>query len=219
MTTPRMPALPAVVLAFALALAGCSSSAPTPEWQMNAKSALDRATAAWLEGNSRVADAEFARARAEAARTGRVELVARIELTRCAARVAALDLAACTGFESLRADAPAAERAYADYLAGRVDGAGIALLPAQHRAVAAGGQAAVAAVEDPLARLVAAGVMFARGEASPATVELAVDTASAQGWRRALLAWLGVQARLADQAGDAQAAERVRRRIALVEGR
>lgn len=219
MTGVRTFALPAAMFFLVLTLGGCSSSPPAPEWQMNAKSALERATGAWLEGNSRVADVEFARARAETARTGRVEVVARVELTRCAAHVAALDLTPCAGFEALRADAPSAEQAYADYLAGRIDSTRIALLPEQHRAVAAGGNTAVAAIQDPLARLVAAGALFARGEASPRTVELAVETASAQGWRRALLAWLGVQSRLADQAGDAQAAERVRRRIALVEGR
>jgi hypothetical protein len=49
-------------------------------------------------------------------------------------------------------------------------------------------------------------------------VAQAVETASAQGWRRPLLAWLGVQAKLAEQGGDAAEAERVRRRMALVGG-
>ena len=209
---PRLAAL-----ALAIGLTGCSSAPPVPDWQMNAKSALERATAAWLEGNARVAEAEFGRARAEASRTGQVDVVARVELTRCAARVASLELGACDGFERLRADAAPAERAYADYLAARLAPSAAARLPEQHRAVAANPQA-LAQVADPLAQLVAAGVLFAAGNASPATVQAAVDTASGQGWRRPLLAWLGVQAQLADKAGDAESAERVRRRIALVQG-
>jgi hypothetical protein len=43
-----------------------------------------------------------------------------------------------------------------------------------------------------------------------------VDTASSQGWSRPLLAWLQVQARHAESAGDAVEARRVRRRIELV---
>jgi hypothetical protein len=43
-----------------------------------------------------------------------------------------------------------------------------------------------------------------------------VDTASAQGWRRPLLAWLGLQQQRAQQAGDAEAVARLARRIALV---
>jgi hypothetical protein len=72
---------------------------------------------------------------------------------------------------------------------------------------------------DPLSRLVAAGALFQSGRASPAVVAQAVDTASAQGWRRPLLAWLGVQARLAEQASDADGAARIRRRIQLVQGK
>jgi len=44
-----------------------------------------------------------------------------------------------------------------------------------------------------------------------------VATASDQGWRRPLLAWLGVQRLRAEQAGDAQEARRLRRRMDIVE--
>ena len=209
----------------ACALAACSSRPPAPDWQMNAKGALERSVAGWLEGNARVEAAEFTRARAEASRTGQVDVVARVELTRCAARTAALMLEPCEGFAKLRADASPSERAYADYLAGGVSAQDVALLPQQHRGVAAVlagsgdvGAAQVQAIEDPLARLVAAGVAFRASKAAPDLVKVAVDTASAQGWRRPLLAWLGVQAQLAEKAGDAEAAARARRRIALVEG-
>jgi hypothetical protein len=74
------------------------------------------------------------------------------------------------------------------------------------------------AIDDPLSRLVAIGVLFQRGGASPEAIALAVDTASAQGWRRPLLAWLGVQLELAETAGDTAAAEQLRRRIALAGG-
>ena len=42
-------------------------------------------------------------------------------------------------------------------------------------------------------RLVAAGVLLQTGRADPGVIAQAVDTASAQGWRRPLLAWLGVR--------------------------
>jgi hypothetical protein len=44
---------------------------------------------------------------------------------------------------------------------------------------------------------------------------VAADTASEQGWRRAVLAWLGAQALRAEQAGATEEAQRLRRRIAL----
>jgi hypothetical protein len=45
-----------------------------------------------------------------------------------------------------------------------------------------------------------------------------VDTASEQGWRRPLLAWLGVQEKRASDAGDSETAARIRRRIDLISG-
>jgi len=45
---------------------------------------------------------------------------------------------------------------------------------------------------------------------------LATETASAQGWRRPLLAWLGLQRQQATEAGDLAAATRLQRRIDLV---
>jgi hypothetical protein len=201
----------------ALLLAACSSGPKPADWQLESKTASERAIAAWMEGNPRVEAVEFSRALSEVSSTGRVELIARVELLRCASRAASLVLEPCAGFERLRADAPAAERAYADYLAGRLQPQDLALLPASQRAAAGGDAAALKAMADPLSQLVAAAVLFQRGQASPAVLQQAVDTASAQGWRRPLLAWLGVQAQLADKAGDAEQAARLRRRMSLVE--
>jgi len=186
---------------------------------MNAKGSAERAADAWLRGDSKIEAVEFARARAEVARTGRPELVARVELLRCATRVAALDFAPCTGFEALAPDAAPAEQAYARYLAGTAQAADATGLPEAHRALARGSaapDAALAAIDDPLSRLVAAGVLLRRNLATPGVVGSAVDAASAQGWRRPLLAWLGVQQQRAQAAGATQEAARIQRRIDLV---
>ncbi len=217
----------AALIAVGLALLGACASQPPPlDWQMNAQAASERAVAADLAGNSRVGSLEFERLRRETARTGDATLMARAELLRCATRVASLVFEPCAGFEALRPDAAPAERAYADYLAGRVTAQSIALLPAQHQApagrllpggaVSAGDVAVLAAITDPLARLVAASVWFQAGQGHPAVMGLAVDTASAQGWSRPLLAWLQVQARHAELGGDVAEAQRLRRRIELV---
>jgi hypothetical protein len=76
-------------------------------------------------------------------------------------------------------------------------------------------QPAIESVADSLARLVAAGTALQSGNASPALVQAAVDAASSQGWRRPLLAWLGVQLKLAEASGSSQEAARIQRRIAL----
>jgi hypothetical protein len=198
-----------LLLATLAALAGCGSKPREPDWQMNAHGALERYVNAYMSGNARVEASEFERARSELESTGQPGLVARAELTRCALRVATLVFEPCEGFERLRADSPAAERAYADYLAGTIAPADVALLPAQHRG------ASFKAIEDPVSRLVAAGVLFRRNQATPELLALAAATASEQGWRRPLLAWLGVAAHRAEQAGALEEAQRLRRRMAL----
>jgi hypothetical protein len=210
-----------LALLLTLLLTACASGPTPPAWQADAKSALDRSTSAYLAGETKASDAEMERARRTLASTGRADLLSRAELMHCAARVASLVFELCERFEALRADAPPAERAYADHLAARpLAPEGVALLPAAQQ-VAAGGDASLArvqSIEDPLSRLIAVAVLFQAGKASPALVEAATETASAQGWRRPLLAWLKVQALRAEKAGDAAETQRLQRRIALVEG-
>ncbi len=213
-----------VAAMMAVVLAACGSQPPAPAWQLDAKGAMERYEQAWLTGADRAAQAEFARARGALASTGRGDLVARAELVRCALQVASLASpgGACEGFEALRAEAAGPERAYAAYLSGaRLPVAEAALLPPAHRGAASGaalGAADLARIEDPLSRLVAAGVLVGSGRGSPDVLRLAAETASQQGWRRPLLAWLGAQAALAEQAGRTEDAQALRRRMALVAG-
>jgi hypothetical protein len=185
-----------IFVLLALFAAGCSSAPTPPDWQLNASQSLLAFQRLYLLGDKR-AEAEFARARAELASTGREDLVARAELSRCAVRAASLEFDDCPGFQALRNGAAAPELAYADYLAGKAPGK---------------------AGEEPLSRLVAAGVRLRSGQIDPTGIAGAVDIASSQGWRRPLLAWLGVQLKRAEDAGDRDAAERVRRRLRLISG-
>ncbi|MDA0981438.1 MAG: hypothetical protein O3A06_00080 [Proteobacteria bacterium] len=184
-------------VASAALLASCAGGPTPPDWQLDARAALQGFEKHYLEGNAKLAETEFARAREEIRRTGRGDLLARAELIRCAARTASLEIDSCPGFEALRRDAGAEELAYADYLAGK----------GKHTVT-----------EDALSRLVAAGVAFRTTTVTPAQIAAAIDTASAQGWRRPLLGWLEVEAKRAEAAGDREAAERLRRRIALATG-
>lgn len=223
-----------LALPTALLLVACASAPPPPEWQSQSFAALKSYTAAYLRGNTRVAEVEFERAKAEIARTGRPDLMARIELLRCATQVASLVMDPCTGFETLAQDAAPAEQAYASFVSGRWDTLQAAQLPLHYRALVTQTQASVREnakpeqganaqipskllrIEDPLARLVAAGALIQRESLSNADIDLAVETASAQGWRRPLLAWLGVQLKRQQASGNADAAAGIQRRIDLV---
>jgi len=218
-----------------LLLGACASTAPPPDWQSQAFTALKSYTAAYLSGNTRMAEVEFERARTEIARTGRPDLMARIELLRCATQVASLVMTPCAGYRALAVDAAPAEQAYASFITGRWTSLEVARLPLHYQALVKQSQAQARQdvdpelpmnasshsqlnqIEDPLARLVAAGALIQREPLSTADIDQAVETASSQGWRRPLLGWLGVQLKRNQTIGNAEAAAAIKRRIDLVQ--
>ncbi|MCX8086506.1 MAG: hypothetical protein N3C63_06320 [Rhodocyclaceae bacterium] len=207
-------------LALFACLAGCAGGPPVPDWQANAHAALAAHTAAYLAGRDRAAVQELARARAEVARTGDAAQLARVELAACAARFASLSSRDCPAFTPLAQDADPAARAYADYLAGRWEGLKVEHLPPAQQAVMKAHEAlaALRAIEEPLSRLVAAAMLFYAGRLPPAGIELAIETAAQQGWRRPLLAWLGVARDRLAAAGRHEEAAAYARRMAIVSG-
>ena len=211
-----------VILAFNVVLSGCASGPAPQAWESNAQSALQNATTAYLTGNTRVEEQDFARSLRELRATGRADLVANAELTRCAARAASLVFDDCPAYLPLATDAGAEQRAYADYLAGRWQGLPAALLPKHHAGVVANPAtaAALSQTKDPLSLLIAAGMLLKHGNLTqPALDEitlLAIQTASNQAWRRPLLAWLGVQIKSAESKGDAAQVASLKRRIDLI---
>jgi hypothetical protein len=208
----RLPAL----IALSILLVACGSKPRQPDWLVNADGSQERFERAYLKGDDKVAATEFQRFRDEVASTAQPSLVARAELTRCALRVASLDFAPCAGFEPLRADAGDAERAYADFLEGKLAPAEAKALPKDYQGIAGeGGAGQLEKIKNPLSRVIAAGVLMRSGKADPKVLQLATDAASEQGWRRAVMAWLGAQAMLAEKNGDREEAARLRRRIEI----
>ena len=209
------------LLSIVLLLAACAGGPTPPEWQSRSHAALERFRQQFLAGNSRQAERSITEAKAAVAATGRPELAARVELVRCALATAALDIDACAGFDAIRNDATADDQAYRAFLSGQWQAEDVAKLPSQYRAVASARDAAtrnnaMQQIADPVSRLVAAGALFGMAQLSPQGLGTAVETASAQGYRRPLLAYLNVEAKRAEAAGDSTALESIRKRIDLV---
>lgn len=211
---PRTVRTGRAALLVCLLLAGCAG-APPADWQLGARDALASYQLAYFAGNPRAATGALQLARRELSATGSPARLAHAELYACALRVAALDFDDCPGYGALAADATPAERDYARYLAGNWQGLQVAALPGAARAAIQGGSTALAGIADPLSRLVAAGALLRAGRMTPEGIAIAIDTASAHGWRRPLVAWLGVALQRAEAAGDAPAAAQLKRRIAI----
>lgn len=224
----------AVVL-IACVLSACTSTPPSPDWQANASASLDSFTQAYLSGKQTLSEAALVRAKQEVAQTGRPNLMARLELARCAMQIASLVRTDCPAYQALAIDAKPPEMAYAAFLTGDWNGLQADQLPDQYRvffnaalSMAAtptayastlskpNAHSALLLIAKPLSRLVAAGILQTRGQLSAADMQVASDTASAQGWRRPLLAWLGLQLTAAQTQGNTQSAEFLQRRINLI---
>jgi hypothetical protein len=234
-TTPsfRQPLVallaPVSLLALAsLLLAACASGPVPPTWQANAHAALARYPAAYFSGERRLASADLALARRDVARTGRPDLLARVELSVCAVHIAALATLAdddCSPYQRFAVDASPDDQAYAQFLRGHWAGLDSGRLPESYRALLSAGDdagaatAALAEIASPLSRLIAAGVLLRRAQLTPAGLELAIETASTQGWSRPLLAYLGVQLQTAEKASDSASSERIKRRINTISSR
>lgn len=212
-----------LILALALALPACGGGPKPADWKLDSISLIERYQKAELKGQNTLAERYFGQALAATAGAGRLAESARLHLTRCATRQASLSFEPCRGYLELARLADSAEdEAYHRFLTGQWDGLDTGRLPAQYRDFArnrdpARNAALIEKIDDPLSRLVAASVAVLRKEADEATLALATETASAQGWRKPLLVYLRLQEGRASQKGDAAALEILRARIRLVE--
>lgn len=221
--TPHPSLLTFIPLLLTAVLTACSSAPPPPDWKMNAVNNLELAQQRWLEGDSKIAEANLQKLRGEIAKSGRLDLMARAELAVCAAQIASLDFEPCAGYEAVAAHAAPPELAYARLLSASWQGIDAKQLPGHYAALVnakddAAANKALAEIEEPLPRLLAAALLFKQTRLQPAGFANAVDTSSERGWRRALLAWLKVQKQRADAAGDSTASQRLEERINFVQG-
>ena len=210
------------LLALSAGLAACSSQPKPADWQLESKSASDRAVSAYLKGQQRVAEVEWGKAFQEVAATGQPGAMARMALLECAAQTAALELGDCPRYQRYATGAAAAEQAYARYLQGQHGAADVALLPSAQQAVAQQLLSASPRIESlpqaaALSQLTAAGVALRAGALGLDGVRQAVQIASEQGWRRGGMAWLLVEQRWAVQAGDAAAAQAIALRLQVLQ--
>jgi hypothetical protein len=207
------------------ALLGCAQ-APVAQWQGASVQASHRGVQAYLVGMGQVADIEFEHARRAVGSTANLEAVAHIELLQCAARIASLEPLVCTPSVDA-AYMSQAQLVYLNYLNAMLPvEAKAALLPAAQRKVVLAlrnGVSMEAVVRDmqtsndqPLSTLLACAIANQHQAAPLAVVGQAVDIASAQGWRKPLLAWLSVQRNLALEQGNTSLSAEAQQRIDLL---
>lgn len=211
------------IVFLALALSACGGGPKAPDWKLDSISLIERYKKAELKGQNTLAESYFQQALAASGSAARIEETSRLYLTRCATRQASLTFEPCSGYlEYAKLGATPEDAAYHHFISGQWDGLDVGKLPAQYRDFASNRDPARNAgilqkIDDPLSRLVAASIAVMRKQADAATLQLAAEAASGQGWRKPLLVYLKLQEAQAAQKGDPAELARLRARIKLVE--
>lgn len=208
-----------------LFIGGCGSKA-APTWYAAGHQQLETFKEDFLSGRAPfVTENHFQKAVEEIKKGGDLDLLGKAWLTRMALQIAVLENPEAGEYRAIAAvEAVPGNDQFHLLLtddAARVDGT---LLPAQYRpllqALQSGSpseaERAVVEIDAPLSRLIAAGLAVRRNLVNEAILQSAVQTASQNGWKRALLAWLERLAVFHETAGEAAKAASIRQRMGVL---
>ena len=218
----RLP-LKGCLWAGLLVLSACGSSGPpTPDWKTDAVDFIERYKKHALLGEHDVAERFFQRALHATGGAGRISETARLWLVHCATRRANLQDDDCSEYAELaKLETSPEDRAYYQFVTLKWNELDAAKLPAQYvtlvKTDAARLNTQIAAIEDPLSRLLAASLVTQRGQADHTTLTIAMETASNQGWRQPLLTYLKLLEKSAASRGAASEQQAYAVRIRLIE--
>ncbi len=186
------------LLACFLLLAGCSAKA-VPDWIKTSHNQLESFKKYYLQGRDHLAETSFFKAIEAIKSTGDLHLLQIAYLTRYAVQRSVLE-----GFDDLEYLRLAAVEPHSEnvhfhaFLKGAFNRVDEQTLPQQYRsflrACKNGKQVeidnAIAAIEDPLSRLIASGLAVQKQLYHEKTLNTAIQAASEQGWKKALLVYL-----------------------------
>lgn len=212
-----------MILAYLLILTACGSSGPpVPDWKSDSVDFIERYKKYALLGENTLAERYFQQALRATGGAGRVSETGRLWLVHCATRRASLLDDDCSEYVDLaRIETSAEDRAYYQFVTLDWSGLDASKLPAQYtglvKADAARINTQIATIVDPLSRLLAASLVTLRRQADHATLILAMETASTQGWRQPLLTYLKLLEKSAIERGATGEQQAYALRIRLIE--
>ena len=213
------------LLILPLLLAGCGSK-PAPVWIAAGHQQLETFKQDFLTGRTPlVTELHFKKAVEEIKKGGDLDLLGKAWLTRVALQVAVLGEMEDGDYRRVEAaQSIPANRNFYLFLSGDAAAVEGSLLPEQYRPFltafksrdVGGAEKTIAAINDPLSRLIAAGLAVRHRLINEAILRTAVETASQNGWKRALIAWLERLQAFYEAAGETAKASPVRQRIDLI---
>jgi hypothetical protein len=214
-----------ILLIFIISLLGCGGSKQIPDWIKASFNELENYKKNYLSGKDRIAELQFNKAVDEIKKSGNLEILGRAYLTKYAVHVAVIE--AFDDGEYLRIDAiqPVLQtRTFYSFLKGSFDTVDQRLLPQQYdgflRAFRKGKIEDIAyeisKIEDPLSKLIAIGLLVKKNTYDEGILKIAIDTASYNGWKRALLVYLNKLQSFYEMKKETQKAANIEKKIQLI---
>lgn len=175
------------------------ASKPVPAWKNAASNQLENYKNNYLIGNAQIAALHFNKTVEEIKKSGDLEILEIAYLTKSALQVAVLENIDDGEYNKLEAVyRSAANSNFHEFLKGNFAGVERNLLPKQYQRFFKvffdnkKGDATdeILDMEDPLSRLIATGLVVRHNRCDERCLQIAIDTASGNGWKKALLVYL-----------------------------
>ncbi len=177
----------------------CGTPKPIPDWLNTSYYKLESYKKSYLMGNEKIAALQFKGLLSEVKKTGDLQVLGTVYLTRLALQTAVLEEMTDKAYRQLDEVSPDPQnRSFYAFLKGETARVDESLLPRQYRGVLRnlrpGSDAdpwrEIAEMEEPLSQLIAIGVVMRFRPDDEALMMKALDTASRQGWKKAVLVYL-----------------------------
>lgn len=211
-------------LILCLSLHACCSG-EIPDWKRSSFSSMEKFTENFLSGEEERASFHFDQAVENIKKSGNMKVLQRAYLTKCAVSIASLETRYCNEFDELQnIESFRENNNYHDFLTGNMTTVDVTALPPQYRdffKVFTKGTVndindRIQRMKDPLSRLIATGISAINGNYNVSTLMLGIDTASEQGWKKALLRYMEQLVRLYEQNGDSIRAQAIQKKMDLI---
>jgi hypothetical protein len=214
-----------ILLIIVISFSGCGGSKKTPGWVDNSYNQLENYKENYLSGKDRIAELQFNKAVDEIKKSGNLEILGRAYLTKYAVHVAVLEVFDEKEYLSIESlEAIPQNRTFYNFLKGSFDKVDESLLPKQYNEVLKvfrkgtfeDAAHEISKMEDPLPKLIAAGLLIQKNIRNEAVLKIAIDTAAQNGWKKALLAYLEKLALFYETKKESEKAAHITQKILLL---
>lgn len=214
-----------LLIIFALFICACWSAKPIPVWKDKAYMHLDDYKTSFLAGREESTEPHFIKARREIAASNDLGLLTIAYLTKYALHTASLENFDSSEFAKLyKLEPNPSDMAYCHLLKGNFAAVDVKALPDRYAGVLKAALARdltmaareITAIDDPLSRLIACGVCVKYLPSDETILQTGISTASANGWRRPLWAYLNKLQEHYLETGDQNKSTAVKARLDLL---